>query len=195
MQQVNLYQAQFKKKRVVLSAQQLLFFTLLTAIIFSVAGLFLANRNSELETHIASLHQSRVVEQELVSGSNYPLLKANLLQLQQQQKQKQTLFDYLTHQSFGNQHGFTGNLTHLSQQHLNGVWLTQFSFINGGQHIALHGSALQSEQIPLYIDGLSESGPFQGKHFSVFSLESPESSSELYTFKLHTDTNNAGQME
>ncbi len=191
MEQVNFYQAQFKPKRIILAARQLFLLTILAIIIFTLLGLYSAKKNSTLESHIASQQQSGIIEQQTKVVNDQALLKANLLKLEQQLSTKQILLDYLTKQSFGNQHGFTDNLVHLSKKNINGVWLTDFSFINGGQHIALHGSALKSSQIPLYIDGLAESGPFQGKHFSVFSLESPEANSDLYTFKLRTDQSNA----
>jgi hypothetical protein len=192
MQQVNFYQAQFKPKRLILPARQLFLLALLAIIIFTLLGLYSSKQNSNLEAHIASQQHLGMLEKQPTVINDQALLKANLLKLQQQQTKKKLLLDYLTHQNFGNQHGFTDNLVHLSKQNIDGVWLTEFAFINGGQHIALHGSALQSSQIPLYIDGLAESGPFQGKHFSVFSLESPEANSNLYTFKLRTNQNSAG---
>ncbi len=195
MQQVNFYQAQFKPKRIILPARQIFLLGLLAVIIFTLLSLYSAKQNSTLEAHIASQQHSELRDQQPTVVNDQALLKANLLQLQQQQTNKQILLDYLTHQSFGNQHGFTDNLIHLSKQKIVGVWLTDFSFINGGQYIALHGSALQSSLIPLYIDGLAESGPFQGKHFSVFSLESPEANSNLYTFKLRTDQNSTGSSQ
>ncbi|PHS25779.1 MAG: hypothetical protein COA83_05025 [Methylophaga sp.] len=196
MQQVNLYQDQFKPKQIILPARQLFLLSLLAVIIFTLLSVYSAKRNSTLEAHISSQQQLGLVEQQPAVVDNQALLKANLLQLQQQQHQQQRLLDYLTHQSFGNQYGFADNLVHLSKKKIDGVWLTNFSFINGGQHISLHGSALQSSQIPLYIDGLAESGPFQGKHFSVFSLKSPEEAdSDIYTFKLRTDQNSAGQIQ
>ncbi|MFW5426081.1 MAG: hypothetical protein ACKE8G_01715 [Methylophagaceae bacterium] len=193
MQQVNFYQAQFKPKRIILPARQLFLLTLLAVIIFTLLSVYSAKKNSTLEAHIASQHQSTIIEFQSEVVNDQALLKANLVKLQQQLSQKQILLDYLTQQSFGNQHGFTDNLVHLSKKSIDGIWLTDFSFINGGQHLSLHGSALKSSLIPLYIDGLAESGPFQGKHFSVFSLESPETNSNLYTFKLRTGQNNAGQ--
>lgn len=192
MQQINLYQAQFKPKQIVLPARQLLLLALLAVIIFIATSLYLNKRNTTLEAHIASQQQLTTLDQQLAPENDQSLLKANLLQLQQQQIQKQTLLNYLTNQSFGNQQGFTDNLIHLSQRGVKGVWLTEFSFIEAGNYVSLQGSALQSSQIPLYIDSLAESGPFQGKHFSVFSLQSPEMDSNLYTFKLHTD-NKAGR--
>ncbi len=187
MQQVNFYQVQFKPKQVILPARQLLLFALLAIIIFALLALYSVKRNSTLEEYILTQQQSPSVEQQLPTANDDAVLKSNLLKLQQQQTQKQLLLDYLTHKSFGNQQGFTGNLVHLSKQTINGVWLTDFSFFNGGQHISLHGSAINSSLIPIYIDRLAESGPFKGKHFSVFSLESPESSSTIYTFKLRTE--------
>ena len=54
--------------------------------------------------------------------------------------------------------------------------------------ITLKGKASQSNLIPLYIDSLAKSDHFRGKQFSVFQLEQPKDDSEVYTFKLNTDT-------
>lgn len=192
MQQINLYQAQFKPKNIVLPARQLFLLILFAIIIFIVMAAYSIKTNSTLEAHIASQQQNATLAQQSAPENDHSLLKANLFKLQQQAKTKQTLLTYLTKQSVDNQQGFTNNLVHLSQQQIDGVWLTEFSFIEASNYVSLHGSALQSSQIPLYIDSLAETGPFQGKHFSVFSLQSPKQDSKLYTFKLHTDSK-AGQ--
>ncbi len=190
MQQINLYQAQFKPKHIVLPARQVLLLALLAIVIFIVMAFYSAKKNTTLEAYLATQEQLSTPEQQSIPVDKLTLLQVDLTQLQQQQTQKQRLLDYLTYQTFGNQQGFSHNLLHLSQQRIKGVWLTEFSFLNAGNHISLQGSALQSSRIPLYIDSLAESGPFEGKHFSVFSLQNPDDDSALYTFKLHTDSNN-----
>lgn len=103
------------------------------------------------------------------------------------------LLDYLTQQSFGNSQGFSKTLRTLSQQKINNVWLTSFSLLDGGQTITLHGEALQSSQIPLYIDSLGKSPHFHGKQFSVFQLQQPEDNATRYTFKLHSEQKTGSQ--
>jgi len=191
MQQINLYQAQFKPKKIILPPSQMLVILLLVIVTLSVMSLFSAKRNVVLEKIIAD--QKQHTTQMIEESTESPLLVAELEKLHFQQFDKQRLLDYLTHQDFGNQQGFSATLRHLSQQQINNVWLTKFSLTRGGQTITLQGKALQSNQIPLYIDSLAKPEHFKGKQFSVFELQQPKDDSEAYTFKLNTDNNHAGR--
>jgi len=190
MQQINLYQAQFKPKEVILPPFQMLLILLGVIITLSVMSLYSAQKNAVLEKTINK--QQQYTQQNIQQSTESPLLNAELEKINYQRADKQRLLDYLTHQDFGNQHGFSVTLRHLSQQQIDNVWLTEFSLIRGGQTITLQGKALQSSQIPAYIDSLAKAEHFQGKQFSVFQLQQPEDDSNVYTFKLNTD-NNAGR--
>lgn len=158
----------------------------------SVVSLYSAKRNSTLQTIISNQQQQQSEHpQERITGT--PLLDAKLEQLQLQHQTQQRLLDYLTHTNFGNQLGFSKRLNNLSQQRINNVWLTAFSFLDSGKSITLDGKALQASQIPLYIDNLARSEQFQGKQFSVFQLQQPEDDSSSYSFRLHTQNNSTGR--
>ena len=191
MQQINLYQAQFKPKKVVLPPRQMLLILLLVLIILSVMGLYSAKRNSTFKQIISQQQQHTIQQIDHITES--PLLNAELEKLHQQQNEKTKLLDYLTHQDFGNQQGFSETLHSLSKQQISNVWLTEFLLLNGGQSITLQGKSLQSSQIPLYIDSLAESDHFHGEKFSVFQLQQPKDNKNIYTFKLNTDKNGSGR--
>lgn len=193
MQQVNLYQSQFKPKLIILPAQQLLLIASLPIIIFIIVSLYLSHKQQlstdllQQQQHQVQLEQQRLtsVKQQLESRKQNPLLVTELKDLQQQLKNKQVLLDHLSNQKLGNQIGFSSTLTALSKQHIEELWLTQFSLLNSGQFIALQGTALTSQLIPEYIDKLAESTQFQGKNFSVFQLKKHKDS-PYFNFKLHT---------
>jgi len=186
MQQINLYQAQFKPKQVILPPSQLLLIILLVITILAVISLYASKENSVLHALIEKQQQQTMQQIDVVTDT--PLLDAELKKLQQQNQDKDSLLTYLTSHDFGNQLGFSESLKNLSQQRINNVWLTAFSFSDGGQAIKLEGKALQSSQIPLYIDNLARAKHFQGKQFSVFQLQQPKDDAGLYIFKLHTNT-------
>jgi len=192
MQQINLYQAQFKPKRVILPPRQMFLILILITIILSVLSLYSAKRNTVLETAI-SQHQQHTINT-IVKSVESPLLNAELEDFQQKQRDKQALLNYLTHQDFGNQKGFSETLRTFSNHKIDNVWLTGFSLRNGGQEITLQGEAIQSSQIPLYIDSLGESAHFHGKQFSVFQLQQPVENSTYYSFKLHSEKKMQGGM-
>jgi len=191
MQQINLYKAQFKPTKVILSPRQMMMILIALILSLSVMSLYSAKRNSILENTIKE--QKKYAVQTLSESSESPLLIAELEKLNFQRSDKQRLIDYLTHQDFGNQQGFSATLRHLSKQQINNVWLTEFSLIQGGQTITLQGKSLQSSFIPLYIDSLAKSEHFKGKQFSVFQLQQPKGNSDVYTFKLNSEDKQVGR--
>lgn len=191
MQQINLYQAKFKPKKVLLPPRQMLLILFLILIILSVMGLYSAKKNTVLKQIISKQQQYSIQQIDHISES--PLLNAELEKLRQQQNEKKRLLDYLTHQDFGNQQGFSATLHSLAKQQIANVWLTEFLLLNGGQSITLQGKSLQSSQIPLYIDSLAKSEHFHGEQFSVFQLQQPKDNTNIYTFKLNTDKNGSGR--
>ena len=193
MQQVNLYQAQFKTKQVILPAHQVLLLAVSPIIIFLFLSLYMASNQASVDSNVIvqteQLQQQQqrldTLLQQLDSRKINPLLVAELNDFRLQLATKQTLLDHLSNQTLGNQHGFSTMLTALSQQHIDDLWLTQFSLLNSGQFIALQGNAYTSQLIPEYIDNLAKSEQFQGKNFSVFQLQQSDDS-PYFNFKLHT---------
>jgi len=186
MQQINLYQAQFKPKQVVLPPRQMLLIISIVVLMLAVMSLYSAQRNSNLE-HIVSKQQHTVQAIDLTIKA--PQLDLEFDKLQAQYEHNQRLLDYLAHHDFGNQHGFSASLKNLADHRTNNVWLTSFSFFSGGKVISLKGRALNSSDIPSYLNNLSSAQGFQGKKFSVFQLEQPEDDTGFYSFQLHTDSN------
>ena len=155
--------------------------------LFTIFSLYQAQQNSSLENDISEAKQA-IPEVADSSSDSAPLLRAELENLQKKYTEKQTFLDYLTKYELGNRQGFSEILSDLAKQRIDNVWLTSFSFLDAGRSITLDGKALESNQIPLYIDNLAQAKQFQGKQFSVFELQQP-ADSKVYTFKLHTNEN------
>ncbi|MFW5450158.1 MAG: PilN domain-containing protein [Methylophagaceae bacterium] len=197
MQYVNFYQAQFQPKKLLLPAKQIGWLILLAIIILTIFSVYASQKNKlqrktlteQQQRHQNSQQQLELMQQQVTSQMDQPLLNAELVDIQQQVTDSQTMLDYLTSHSFGNQTGFASSLIGLSQQHINNVWLTEFSLTQGGESISLHGNAMQSELIPEYIDSLAKSKQFEGKEFSVFQLLQPSDGKMFYNFNLHTQNN------
>jgi len=62
----------------------------------------------------------------------------------------------------------------LTAQQQPGLWLTGFRIEPGSQHLSLSGQALQSEDIPLYLDLLSAQRVFEGTQFSGIQFKQVE---------------------
>jgi hypothetical protein len=62
----------------------------------------------------------------------------------------------------------------LASQQLSGVWLTGFKIEPSAQHVSLSGQAMQTEDIPLYLDLLSAQKVFEGTQFSGLQFKQVE---------------------
>ncbi len=67
----------------------------------------------------------------------------------------------------------------LASQQLSGVWLTGFKIEPAAQHVSLSGQALQTEEIPLYLDLLSAQKVFEGTQFSGLQFKQVELQKQL----------------
>ena len=194
MQQINLYQDEFKPEVIILNAFQMLLIasTLLALII--VASFFSSSSFEEQAAQLTTQQQAvntatqhaNSLKQEILQYGEQPLLKAKLDSLQKQLKQQKAILKHIADDSLSPQTGFSPTLKSLSEQHLDQVWLKNFSLREGGRSITIQGSSMRSELIPEYIDSLAKSATFSGKQFSVFQMSSPDSNTETYDFELHT---------
>lgn len=194
MQQINLYQAEFRPTIILLNTFQMLLVTFAVLLLIIIASFFSSSKYDEQTTQLVLAQQalnnatqsSNSLKQEILQYGEQPLLKAKLESLHKQLKQQEAILDHLANDSLNPQSGFSSTLKSLSEQHIEQVWLTNFSLRDGGQSITIKGSSTQSELIPEYIDSLAKSPTFSGKHFSVFQMSSPDNNTESYDFELQT---------
>jgi len=194
MQQINFYQTEFKPKVIILDAYQMLM--IVAAVLFLVifSSFFSSSSFDEQASLLAQEQQalnnvtlqSNSLKQETLQYGEHPLLEAKLVSLQKQLKQQEAILAHLSNDELNPQKGFSPTLKSLSEQHIDRVWLNNFSLRDGGQSITIQGSSNDSELIPEYIDSLAKSATFSGKQFSVFQMSSPDDNTETYDFELHT---------
>lgn len=194
MQQVNFYQAQFRPRQLVFPVSKVTMVTVLTIVTLVAFSVYFSQK-IKAQTAIISQQQHRVntsqnqlveLQQQLANRGSDQLLIAQYNVLQLQLNKKKSLYDYLSSYHFGNRDGFSFLLEGLSQQRIDNVWLTEFSLLDAGKNIALHGNTTQPDLIPEYIDSLAQSIQFKGQQFSVFEVQKPSDTLQNYHFKLHT---------
>jgi hypothetical protein len=201
MQQINLYQAEFKPKVVILTSWQILLVSLLLIFIILVSSFFSSQHFNELDAQFSlkqqhlntQKQQANDLKQEMLQYGEQPLLNAKLVSLQKQLKQQEAILSHLTNDNSGPQPGFSPTLTSLSQQHIDNVWLTSFSLRHGGSSITIQGRSSQPSLIPEYIDSLAKSSTFSGQQFSVFQMSSPDENTDTYDFELHSQESDNNQ--
>lgn len=69
----------------------------------------------------------------------------------------------------------------LASQQQSAVWLTGFKIEPAAQHVSLSGQALQTEDIPLYLDSLSAQKVFEGTQFSGLQFKQVELQKQVTT--------------
>jgi len=197
MQQINFYQTQFKPKKEFLPAWQLLSVIAVIAIslfLFSIVVLtFQPDPAVKLARQKQSLTQKQQqlsqLEQKLSQAQENPLLRAEYKKLEKILQDEQTLLNYVSSHQLGNKSGFAEALTALSEQHIDNVWLTNFSLLNAGEFMAIKGQTSSADVVPKYIDSLAKSTVFAGKTFSVFNLQKPDDNA-FFDFELFTNNRN-----
>jgi Tfp pilus assembly protein PilN len=197
MQQINFYQTQFKPKKEFLPAWQLLSIiavVTLSLVVFSVIMLaFQPDPAVQLMQQKQTLKQKQLqlnqLQQKLSQAQENPLLRAEYQKLEKILQDEQALLNYVSSHQLGNKNGFANTLTALSKQHIDNIWLTDFSLLNAGQFIAIKGQTTSADSVPQYIDSLAMDSVFAGKTFSVFNLEKPNGS-HFFDFELFTNNRN-----
>jgi Tfp pilus assembly protein PilN len=82
--------------------------------------------------------------------------------------------------------GFSAHFEGLARQRLQGVWLRAVRLEQGGREIVLSGNALERDDIPEWMAGLSREPVFQQRTFSGLTLAEPRQGQGRIEFNLST---------
>jgi hypothetical protein len=182
MQQVNLFQPQFRRRKTVLPARLLLQLLLVATV--AMAGVYamqrvelarveqqLAIATAEEQTATTQVEEMRVRFPERVKSQ---MLENELADLQLQLDELRQLADMLTCGALGNAAGLSPYFEALARQHVEGTWLSGIEVGAGGRAVALDGHALAPEMVPLYLQQLGSEPSFAGKAFGELELTRPQ---------------------
>lgn len=75
--------------------------------------------------------------------------------------------------AFGNQHGFAEYLRAFSRQSVNGLWLTGFTIVGGGE-VEIRGRVLSPDLLPSYIQRLNQEQVLAGVSFARLEMNRPK---------------------
>ncbi len=194
MQQVNLYQPIFRKRKKVFSAVALL---QVTGVV--VAGFLLLYahgmwRVQALNKDLDSLKSQRqsaierlaVVERQLAGKRKSRVLVAEAARLERELDDKRRVADALASGRLGGHEGFSGHLEGLAQRHVEGTWVTGLDITGGGNDLELRGAALSPEQVPVLVGSLAKARAFKGMRFQVLRVRREESDEDRVDFTLST---------
>lgn len=190
MQQVNLYQPIFRKRKVVFSAATMLQVGIVFLLILS--SLY-AYQNAKIKPYIKRL---AIMETELsqlttqvtaLEASKKNMGKSQLLineieKLSNELEQRKKISNILSSREFGNSSGFSSYLESFAKGHVEGTWLTDVNIHQGGAVLGLKGKTLSSELVPVYIQKLAQEKNLNGSSFNMMELtrfEKEEGESEI----------------
>lgn len=195
-QQINLYQAAFRRPRIALSAAHALRLTTVLIVSLAVLSAFTHYETVALEkTAGAAAKQSQWLTQQAthynelarqVNGVDVEQLIAELKTIRQK---KQRVLENLSAQNEHKSRLFSSYFEGLARRPLDGLWFEEVSIADGGQSISLSGSTYQAELIPKLIASLQNEPAFNGVTFRQASVsqKTPESDTSLLQFSLITN--------
>jgi hypothetical protein len=194
MQQINLFQPQFRNKTEPFGMQQLLWSVAGFVAILVVLSLYrqwnISTLDSSLQQQkqqLATLNKMLVpLKQSQAAIRKSPLVQKALEKKQNKVNTKQQLIKIMSQRSFGNTEGFTKQLTGLAQQRIEGLWLTALTLRSGGVYMDLQGNSLRPEYLPQYIQRLSNETIFKGSKFDTLVMQRHEKKSGWISFTLNS---------
>ncbi len=195
MQQINLYQPLFRKQEKIFSAKTMLQGAAMVALGMVVFFGYAAWQTRNLESQVAQFQRQRddaakrVTElaRAMPERSKSMALEQAVAQLRTELRSKQQVVAHLADRSSGNTSGYSAHLEGLARQRLPQLWLTRIGLRRGGSAMELHGSALNPEQVPQYLQRLSAEPAFSGVEFRQFSLSRAEKAPQQVDFVLLTE--------
>lgn len=192
VQQINLYQEQFREKKLWISATQVA----ATLLIFLVAGaiwsLVLGIERGQAEQHSRSLKadQGRVaaelaaVNAELAELLEDKRLDRKIENAARQISARKRVLNFVEANRFGSGEGFSDYLVALSNLHVDDIWLNQIRLTEN--FVQIKGSALNATDVPSYFDSFGDEQIFQGNRFDLFRLSRAKDSDWKVDFEIAT---------
>lgn len=169
-QQINLFDARFRKQKQHVSARTLV----VTAAVLLGAAFLLqelyAYQNRSLQATLAQADQ-RATElrdqtvrfaREFTSQGRSAALTDEIARVEEQLRVRRSLLATMQSGAGGGVQGFSPYLTALARQTMDGVWLTGVDIGGASGEVVLKGRVLDSTLVPAYIRRLREQPPFAG---------------------------------
>ncbi len=184
-QEVNLYLPHFRTTEIQFSAKTIAqscgVITLALAAITIFSTIQLKTMRHSLETmknqEIEIGEQVLELEQQKKSRKNLDVYR-DVEALKHQLEARQTLVGKMGNQQGANVDGFSNAMKALATQHIEGLWLTKFEFIAGGNEIKLDGGTTQASLVPNYVNRLKHDPAFTQADFGLLKLVNHTASKE-----------------
>ncbi len=193
-QQINLYQPIFRQQKKVFSSMAMLQVLAVVLVMFTLIYAYGYRQMTETREQMLYLEEQQRQASEEVERykTQYPVrtrsqqLEQIIARQRRELDEKHQVLQALKTGDFGNTKGFSDYFEGLARQTVSGAWLNSFSISAGGHAMALGGSAVQPELVPVYLQHLSDEPSFDGLSFEKVDLRRSEDSPWKVDFKLFT---------
>lgn len=193
MQQVNLYQPILRKQEKVFSAKTLLQGNLLVLAGLAVIYIYTVFQTQSLQAQLEQTGKQRDEQSKRLTelSAQYPpmakdaSLPARIEEARATVQHKRTVLAAVKNLGLDSEVHFSEHLTGLARQDLPNLWLQRI-FLQYGQQVELQGSAYRAEEVPLYLQRLSEEPAFSGTAFQTVVIARSEAFKNRVDFSLST---------
>ncbi|MDZ7670265.1 MAG: hypothetical protein U5Q16_12900 [Gammaproteobacteria bacterium] len=182
MQQVNLLADDLKPRREALSLRQLLAgwaaMAALLAVVSAwqaVSGWWLADDRGALQAQWQTLDTGNSRLRDNLQREPQPELVSEVETLRALFSNQAVLVEAVQGYESASERGFSGYLTELAAQQMEGIALSRIELRDGGAYIALSGETEKPVNVPQLLKRLSAGERFRGHRFDEFRLEAQDS--------------------
>lgn len=176
-QNINLFSPAFRKRRLLLSCATVVKCLGLTLFALLAYQFYLQHQVNglagELRAAEGSLKEQRSTVDQLKgqAAARKPdvQLDAEIAKLEVELKQAREAMEAAKGGAFGDQQGFSEYLRAFSRQSVNGLWLTGFTIVGGGE-LEIRGRVVSPDLVPSYIQRLNREKVLQGRSFARFEM-------------------------
>ncbi|MBF0152928.1 MAG: PilN domain-containing protein [Magnetococcales bacterium] len=175
---VNLLEERLRPKLDLLSGKPILGFGLLSFLLLGLVTKTLQWHTGKMRTQFAAISsQEATIKAEvlqLVDGATDTALTVRIenqmRKMTEKISQNQQLLEFLNGNKLGQREGFSGYMEDLSRQAVQGVWLTNMTFREGGREIGFSGKGESVELVPRFIESLGRTPHFRDKRFDILQI-------------------------
>jgi hypothetical protein len=180
-QQINLYQAKFRKPRKPLSAFESSLGLLVIAASVAVYSTLLWQKDAQLAKSAQAVDRDVAAKKAVVDRLTLEMserkkdaqLETAAVHAEQQVMATREVMQLINGGGIGVQGGYSEQLRALSRQAVNGMWLTGFTLAANADENQIRGRTLDAELVPTFLRRLNSERSLQGQHYDTLSISTP----------------------
>jgi hypothetical protein len=181
-QQINLYQAKFRKPRKPMSALEASLGLLAIIVVMFAFGGYSWQKNEQLTREARAVEHEAAVKKLLVDKLIVEVndrkkdnrLEAAALAAEDQVAATREVMQIINGDAMGFSGSYSDQLRALARQAVYGMWLTGFTLSANADENLIRGRTLDAELVPTYLRRLNGEKVLQGQHFDSLTISTPE---------------------